>query len=70
MHQDAGIVVAVVRVAADVRPLVHDQDALAQLRREALGDHTAGEARTDDQCVESMTRRCARDARAVQLSIP
>jgi hypothetical protein len=53
MDQDAGVVVPVVRVAADVRPLVDDQDALVELAREPLGENAAGEAGTDDQGVEA-----------------
>ena len=52
VDQDAGLVVVVVGVAADVRALVADQDVLAGMRGQPLGDRRAGKAGADDQVVE------------------
>ena len=49
VNQQAGIVVAVVGVAADVRPAVDDEDALVALARETFRKHAAGKAGADDQ---------------------
>ena len=53
MDEDAGVVVAVVRVAADVRALVDDEHALAEDVGEPFGEHAAGEAGADDEGVEA-----------------
>ena len=52
VHQDAGFVVAVVGVAADVGAPVDDQHALVPHVGETLGQDAAGEARADDQPVK------------------
>jgi hypothetical protein len=70
MDEDAGVVVAVVGVAADVRPLVADEDALAADVGEPLGQDAAGEAGADDEGVEAGpagdgVAKCVVDRRAV-----
>ena len=57
VDEDAGVVVAVVGVAADVRALVDDQHAQAQLAGEPLRQHAAGEAGADDEVVEGRPGR-------------
>jgi hypothetical protein len=57
MNQHARVVVPVVGVAADVRPLVHQQHALAQDGSQPLGQHAAGEPGADDEVVESPLAR-------------
>ena len=52
VDQHAVLVVAVVGVAADVRPLVDEQDTLAEAGREPLRQHAAGEAGADDQIIK------------------
>ncbi len=52
VDQDAVVVVVVVGIAADVGAPVDEQDLLAGLRGQALGQHAAGEAGPDDQIVE------------------
>ena len=47
-----GLVVVIVGVAADVRPLVADQHLLAGVRGETLRDGRAGEAGADYQVIE------------------
>ena len=44
VNENAGLVVVVVRIAADMRPLVADQHFLAGVRGETLRDRRAGEA--------------------------
>src|SRR5215217_1229239 len=46
VHEDARVVVVVVRVAPDVRAAVDNEDTLVRLGREALGEDTAGEPGT------------------------
>ena len=45
-------VVIIERVAADVRALVADEDALVAVRGEPLGDCGAGKAGADDEVIE------------------
>ena len=52
VDEDAGVVVVVVGVAADVRALVADQHLLAGVGGEPLGEVAAGEAGADDQIIE------------------
>src|SRR5207237_6864171 len=52
MDEDAGRVVLVVGVAADVRTTIDDEDALVEDGRDAFGDDAAGEPRADDDPVE------------------
>ena len=52
VDQNAVLVVIVEGVAADVRPLVADQHALAGMSGQTLGDGGAGKAGADDQVVE------------------
>ncbi len=52
VDQDAGGILDVECVAADVRATVDQQHTLVRARRQALGDDRAGEARPDDQVVE------------------
>src|SRR6476659_9600107 len=51
VDEDPGGVGLVVRVAADVRPAIEHEDALAALARESLGHDAAGETGTDDHDV-------------------
>ena len=51
-----GVVVAVVGIAADVRPAVDHQHLAAELAGKALGQHGAGETGADDEVVESGQR--------------
>ena len=53
VDHDAGGVVAVVGVAADVRPAVDEEDALVGLGGQTLGQHAAGEASADDKVVKA-----------------
>ena len=63
MDQDAGIVEAVIGVAADVTAPVDDQNGFAPLRGDPFCQHASGEARPDDEPVEhaahAPTRRAA-----------
>jgi hypothetical protein len=52
VDQNAGFVVVVVGVAADVRPLVADDHFLPAVRRQPLRNRGAGEASTNHQIVE------------------
>ena len=52
VHEDAGLVVVIVGVAADVRAAVADQHLLARVGGQPLGDRRAGEAGADDQVIE------------------
>ena len=52
VHEDAVVVVVVEGVAADVRPAVDQQHALARAHGETFGQHAAGEAGAHDQAVE------------------
>jgi hypothetical protein len=52
VDEDALVVVAVVGVAADVRPFLDHQHALPEPARQPLGQHAAGEAGADDQVIE------------------
>ena len=49
VDQQAGLVVAVIGVAADMGAAVDDEHALVALARETLGKHAAGKAGADDQ---------------------
>ena len=49
VDEQAVVVVVVVRVAGDVRALVDDEHALAELGREPFGEDGAGEAGADDE---------------------
>ena len=60
VDEDAVLVVVVVGVAADVRPLVDDQDLLAGACRQPLREHAAGEAGADDEIVEHTHRPSGR----------
>ena len=46
------VVVVIEGVAADVRPAVDQEHALARVRGETLGQHAAGEPGAHDQAVE------------------
>ena len=52
VDEHAVLVVVVVGVAADVRPLVDEQDGLVQLRGQPLRQDAAGETGANDQIVE------------------
>ena len=52
MDENACVIKRVKGIAGDVRPPVDEQDARAVFASEALGQHTAGESRADDQEVE------------------
>ena len=52
VHEDAVVVVMIERVAADVRPAVDQEHALARACGETLGKHAAGEPGAHDQAVE------------------
>ena len=56
MNQNTRIVIAVIGITADVRPPVHDQDALP-IVCEPLGQHATREARAHDQVVKTVGRR-------------
>ncbi len=51
MDQDAGFVVAVIGVPADMGAPVDDEHAFVPHVRETLGQDAAGKARADDQPV-------------------
>ena len=53
VHQDARLVVLVVGVAADMAAPVDQEHAPAGIAGQALGRDAAGEARADDQVIES-----------------
>jgi hypothetical protein len=52
VDEHAGVVEVVVRIPPDVRTFVAEEDALAELRCEPLGEDAPGEPRPDDQVVE------------------
>jgi hypothetical protein len=52
VNQDACLVIVIVGIAADVRPLVTNQDLLARVRRQALRDRRAGKAGANHQIIE------------------
>ena len=54
VDQNAGRVVVVEGVAGDVVALVDDQDAFAHAVGQALGQHSPGEARADDEVIETL----------------
>ena len=51
VHEQAGVVMVVVRVAADVIPLLDDEYSPVQLGRQPLGQHAPGEPRPDDPII-------------------
>src|SRR5258705_8279144 len=57
MHEDTGVVVPVVGIAADMRTTVDDQNLLLALARNPLCKHTAGKARTHDQPIKHLIPR-------------
>ena len=57
VDQHAGRVMLVIRVAADVRAAVDDEDALAAVCRKTLGEDGAGEPCADDQRVVAFAFR-------------
>ena len=58
VHLDAGLRFRLgVRVAADVRAPLDDEDALAELRRHALGNRQTEESGTDDEEVKTSGHR-------------
>jgi hypothetical protein len=54
MHEEARLVIVIVRVAADVGPLVANEDRLAGVGGKAFGDRGAGEAGPDNEEIEHM----------------
>src|SRR3954447_530596 len=68
MDEDARVVVLVVRVAADMRAAVDDEDALTEDGCDSLGDDAAGEPRPDDDPVEPHSTR-PRDAVGVATDV-
>ena len=61
VHEDTGIVVSVIGVAANVGTLVDDENALAGGVGKSFGKDAPREARADDQIVEhgvTRYRRC------------
>jgi hypothetical protein len=53
MYQHAGVVVAVVGIAADMRSFVDEQKHAAPFACQALGPHAAGKNGTDDEVVKA-----------------
>jgi hypothetical protein len=53
VNQYSGIVVTVVRIAADMGPLVDYQHSYIKRSRQPLSHHTAGEPGPDYQIVDS-----------------
>ena len=56
VDQEAVVVVLVVGVAADVRPVVDEENALAELGSQALGKNGPGETGPDDEVIEHERR--------------
>src|SRR5215831_11380689 len=54
MYQNAGIVVVIVSIAADVRPLVAQQDLLIRSTRKSFCDHTAGKTGPHNQIIKHL----------------
>jgi hypothetical protein len=52
VHEQACFVVMIVGVAADVRPAIADEDLLARVGGEPLGNRCAGEPCADDKVIE------------------
>ena len=52
MHEDARVVVVVVRVPADMRAFVDNQDLLAGIHCQPFGHDAAGEAGADDEVIK------------------
>ncbi len=58
VHLDAGLRLGLgVRVAADVRASIDNENTLVQLCRHTLGDRQAEESRTDDEEVKTSGHR-------------
>lgn len=51
VYENAGVIVAVKRIARDMTPLVDDEHTLAHSIGETLGKHRASETSTDDKIV-------------------
>ena len=51
VNQHTLLVVEVIRIASDVRPLVHHQNAFAHTHGQLFGKHGTRETRADDQVI-------------------
>jgi hypothetical protein len=63
MDQDAGLVVFVISIAAEVVALLDNEAGLSLLRGETLGDGQAGKAGTDDEAVDGLEHGASRRGR-------
>jgi hypothetical protein len=52
VNENAGLVVSIVGIAADMRPAIDHQDLFVTLARQPFGNNAPGETGTDDEPIK------------------